>query len=98
LSLALTEEHRKIVRDILSAHLPEGVSVRAFGSRVEGRHRPLSDLDLALKGPRPLSFAELADLAEAFSESDLPFKVDLVDLKAAEAAFCERVERDGVEL
>ena len=97
MTLALDDEHRRIVREILAAHLPGDVRVLAFGSRVKNSHRPLSDLDLALEGHASLTLAERADLSDAFSESDLPFKVDVVDLTTSDAAFRAIVEREGVE-
>jgi uncharacterized protein len=66
------------VRAILQAHLPHA-EVRAFGSRVRGTARKTSDLDLAILGEDPLGLARMAELRQAFSDSDLPFKVDLVE-------------------
>ncbi|MGF1640346.1 MAG: nucleotidyltransferase domain-containing protein, partial [Rhodospirillales bacterium] len=71
-------DHWKIVRRILRRHVPER-DVWAFGSRVTGAAKPHSDLDLAIIGDRPLPLAASAALAEAFSDSDLPWKVDIVD-------------------
>lgn len=98
MSLALSPEHRKIVQDILSTHLPPGFTVRVFGSRARGATKPFSDLDLALKGRETLTLSQLADLAEAFSESDLPFKVDIVDWRSVSPTFQAIIDRDGVEL
>ena len=71
--------HWAIVSDILCRHLPD-TEVRAFGSRVTGsRTKPYSDLDLLLMPRMPMSLRHLGLLQEAFSESDLPWKVDLVD-------------------
>jgi predicted nucleotidyltransferase len=67
-----------IVQDILRQHVPDR-EVWAFGSRVTGKARPFSDLDLCVVGKTPLPLAVAAALSEAFSESDLPFKVDVVD-------------------
>jgi predicted nucleotidyltransferase len=50
-----------------------------FGSRATGRARRYSDLDLAIDAGRPLTLDEIAGLAEAFSDSDLPYKIDLAD-------------------
>jgi predicted nucleotidyltransferase len=50
-----------------------------FGSRATGRARRYSDLDLAIDAGRQLTLDETARLAEAFSDSDLPYRVDLVD-------------------
>lgn len=71
--------HEAIVRDVLARHLPADVAVYAYGSRAKGRAQPMSDLDLALKGPEAIPTLAMIDLADAFDESDLPWKVDLID-------------------
>ena len=78
-ALAIRLEHLEIVVRLLRAHLLAEACAWAFGSRVTGRAKPYSDLDLAIDAARPLSLDDSAALAEAFSESDLPYKVDLVD-------------------
>ena len=98
MSLALNDEHRQIVRRIVAAHLPAGANVRVFGSRAKGAPRPHSDLDLAFETSEGLTQAELANLAEAFSESDLPFKVDIVDLHSASPTLRAAIDRDGIDL
>jgi type I restriction enzyme S subunit len=77
--IALPPEHRRLVLNILGANLPESTKVWVFGSRATGRARRYSDLDLAIDAGRPLTLDEIAGLAEAFSDSDLPYKVDLID-------------------
>jgi predicted nucleotidyltransferase len=76
--LDLKSAHMETVCAILSRHLA-GREVRAFGSRVRGVAKPYSDLDLTVLGEQPLPIATMADLAEDFAESDLVFKVDIVD-------------------
>jgi type I restriction enzyme S subunit len=71
-------EHWAIVRAILQKHVPDR-EVWAFGSRAKGTARPYSDLDLAVIGDTPLPGKISAALADDFSESDLPWKVDVVD-------------------
>lgn len=82
------EPHQlELVRTILCAHIPER-KVWAFGSRVTGEHlKPFSDLDLAIGGAEPLEWNTLANLREAFSASNLPFRVDLVDWATTSEAF-----------
>lgn len=77
--IALPAEHRRLVLTILRANLPQNTKVWVFGSRATGRARRYSDLDLAIEAGRPLTLDEIAGLAEAFSDSDLPYKVDLAD-------------------
>jgi hypothetical protein len=56
------------------------------------------DLDLALEWDRPLGLPLIGRIAEALSESDLPCKVDIVDLAAVEPAFRARITAGGVPL
>ena len=75
----LRVDHRRLVLKILRAHLPGNTKAWVFGSRATGRARRYSDLDLAIDAGRRLTLDETARLSEAFSESDLPYRVDLVD-------------------
>ncbi len=75
----LSAEERRLVLSILTAELPAETEAWVFGSRATGRARRYSDLDLAIDAGRPLTWDELARLGDAFRESDLPFRVDLVD-------------------
>jgi predicted nucleotidyltransferase len=83
----MTDQHRRIVLDILNTHLPAGAAVWAFGSRVNGRARRYSDLDLAIDAGRRLTIDETATLREAFDDSDLPYRVDVVDWQAINPGF-----------
>lgn len=84
--LDLAAEHLEEVRRILQLHVP-GRKVHAFGSRVQGNAKPFSDLDLAVMGEAPLDFRQLSALKDAFSDSNLPFRVDVVDWAATSKAF-----------
>src|SRR5690349_13257293 len=79
-ALDMRADQLAIVRNVLRAHLPNGVRACVFGSRALGRARPYSDLDLALEWDQPLGLDVIGAIAEALSESDLPYKVDIVDL------------------
>jgi len=73
----LSNEQLGVVREILHSHIPER-EVRVFGSRVKGNAKPASDLDLCVMGESSLPTNLFATLQDAFSESSLPFKVDLL--------------------
>ncbi len=96
--LELRKDHAAIVLGVLRAHLPPGARAYVFGSRAHGGARRYSDLDLALEWDRPLGFDVMGEITEAFSESDLPYKVDIVDLSMVDPAFRERIAADWVIL
>ena len=76
--IAVSDKEWRIVQDILASIVPHR-EVWAFGSRAQFTAKPYSDLDLAVIGQQPVSLANMADLSDAFSNSDLPYKVDVVD-------------------
>ena len=92
----ISPEQLAIVQGILKDHLPKGTLAWAFGSRVTWTAKPFSDLDIALEGLTPLSSDVLIDLEEAFEASDLPWKVDVIDLNTASPEFRAIVERQRV--
>jgi type I restriction enzyme S subunit len=81
------------VRRILREHVPES-EVWAFGSRVSWTARETSDLDLAIITATPLPPVRMAELREAFAESDLPFTVDLVDWAVTGEKFRQIIARE----
>ena len=84
-----------IVRDILRKHVPDH-EVWAFGSRAKGRAKRYSDLDAAVIGETALPLRTLGRLANDFPESDLPWRVDVVDWATTQPAFRAIIERERV--
>jgi predicted nucleotidyltransferase len=86
--LFLPPRYRQQVEAILAEHIPEA-DVWAYGSRVNGDHYDASDLDLVVHFPsnQPRDPFKLASLREAFSESNLPIIVQLVDWDRIPQAF-----------
>ncbi len=97
-ALDLRDDQTAILRDVLRTYLPSDARAYVFGSRAHGGARRYSDLDLALEWERPLGLDLIGQIAEALSESDLPFKVDIVDLSLVEPAFRRRMAADCVPL
>lgn len=104
--IEISPEHWEIVRRILAKHVPQ-YEVWAFGSRAKqttkrateqtkSAVKPHSDLDLVIVTKAPLSLAVSAALAEDFSESDLPWKVDVVDWATTSGSFKKHVLQDKV--
>ncbi len=85
------------VKAILAQHVP-GCEVRAFGSRATWTARDHSDLDIAVVGHGRLNPRLIAALKEAFEDSDLPMRVDVLDWHEVSDGFREEIERQPVVL
>ena len=94
-SVDLSPPDLAIVARILAEHVP-ACEVRAFGSRATWNAKDYSDLDLAVIGEGPLPRGALARLKEAFEESRLPMRVDVVDWHSIADGFRESIESDCV--
>ncbi|MEJ2700971.1 MAG: nucleotidyltransferase domain-containing protein [Sedimentisphaerales bacterium] len=80
------EKYLTEIRRILGEHVPD-CEARAFGSRVEGKAREFSDLDLVLVGSEKLDWRRIERLKDAFASSDLPMTVDVIDWHAISDEF-----------
>ncbi|MDP1832834.1 MAG: nucleotidyltransferase domain-containing protein [Geothrix sp.] len=88
-------DHWELVHGILQKRVPQ-FEVWAFGSRATWTAKEYSDLDLAVITDVPLSLAVSAALADDFSESDLPYKVDVVGWASTSAAFQDIIRKTAV--
>lgn len=95
--IEIRPDHWKIVQRILQEHVPD-LEVWAFGSRAKWSAKEFSDLDLAIITDEPLPLDTSAALSEAFSESDLPWKVDVVDWASVGDELKKVITRDKVVL
>jgi type I restriction enzyme S subunit len=96
--IEIRAEDLEIVKAILAAHLQRSAKVWVFGSRATRKAKRFSDLDLALDLGHPMSLEEGGTLADSFENSDLPYKVDLVDLQTADPAFCALIRAESIPL
>ena len=96
-ALALRAEQRAWVAAVMRETLA-GAKVYAFGSRATGRARPHSDLDLLVVRDETLSLAERAALRDRFENSELPFRVDVVEEASLSGPTAARVALERVPL
>ena len=66
----------------------------SFRFRATWTSKDYSDLDLAIVGSGPLDRRTLGRLKEAFEDSDLPIRVDVLDWHSISESFRKVVERD----
>lgn len=92
----LTSGQRRIVLDLIDRHLP-GTDVWAYGSRVTWTSRPKSDLDLVVFADFD-QHRQVANLREAFEDSDLPFRVDVLVWDDLPESFRDEIDNTHVVL
>jgi uncharacterized protein len=88
----LSDNEFKIVKSILKDYKHSYV----FGSRVTGKCKKFSDLDICLKDK--ISDYEYVLLQEKFEESDLPFTVDLVEYDKVSDSFKKIIDQESIPL
>lgn len=82
----ITPKELALVQQLIRTTFPD-VEARVFGSRHEGTVKPYSDLDVVLVGKQKLDWLQVSRLREAFAESTLPYRVDLLDWFAISPTF-----------
>jgi predicted nucleotidyltransferase len=87
----ISPEQEEIIRQILQEHIPDH-KVMAFGSRTSTKSKSYSDLDLAVMGDEIIDIGTLALLKDAFAESNLPFRVDVIQWCRASPEFKKIIE------
>ena len=91
--IRLSEDERNLVKEILARWVP-GIAVNAFGSRTRSGTKKWGDLDLAIMTDTHIPSAVMMSLKLVFSESDLPWRVDVIDWTRASESFKERIASD----
>ena len=91
--IVIDENDKKLLLGILSKY-PYRFYV--YGSRVKGRSKRYSDIDICYFDDIPP--IELYEIKEAVEESNLTIKVDLVAVAELSKEFFKAIEKDLVEI
>ncbi len=86
----------QIEKIILSRVKNLPVKVYLFGSRAHGSGRATSDVDVAILPVGKVPANLISELRYTFEESNIPYKVDLIDLATTDEDFRQEVFRTGV--
>jgi len=95
----LSTNQKKIVlelaKDIFKS---DTIEIFVFGSRAKNTARKYSDLDIAIKRGEKIPTNQLQTLKYLYSQSDLPFMVDVIDLNAISTEFYQAIQSDLILL
>jgi predicted nucleotidyltransferase len=93
----IQKDDQKILADILSAYLTHGEHVYVFGSRGKGTARKYSDLDIAIDAHgKKIDFSTECAIKGDLEESDIPYRVDIIDLNSITPHFRKLIKEDLV--
>jgi len=94
--IQIEPRHLLLLHQMIREHTE--VPAFLFGSRVLGRARTYSDLDVCLRGQQVLPLSLLSDLSEAADDSSIPYVVDFSDFARLPEAFQREVVERGVNI
>ena len=95
----LSSKHTNLLCAILGQYFHNmPVSVFLFGSQAGTVYRPDSDLDLLIDAAPDIPLSRRAQLQEAFEESTLPFRVDVVFRTDISPEFYQRIQEHLIPL
>ena len=89
--IAVSPWEMEIILGIVKRHVPE-CDVLAFGSRYKWSNGDSADLDLAVVGDGKIGFSAIVSMKYDFMESDLPFRVDVLDYNAVSESFRKTID------
>jgi predicted nucleotidyltransferase len=90
----LAIDYLNLVKNILVKYLPGNVKIWVFGSRIKGTAKQFSDLDLAIDFEQAIAKDVWVDIKIAFDQSELPIKVDLVELNKIDKSFKDIIDKE----
>ena len=86
----------KLRRIVFSSFKPGQAQVYLFGSWATGKTHRGSDIDLAILPKRAIRPEILSLLREKIEESDIPYRVEVLDLTQTDRKFREMVLKEGL--
>jgi predicted nucleotidyltransferase len=99
MKFGLSEKNWQIIEDIVLTPIKsQDAKIFIFGSRARSDASEFSDLDLLIEPIRPISTKLLAKIKGQLEDSNLPIKVDLVELQDLPTSYILAVTKDRREL
>lgn len=86
------------IQQIVAPIRPSGYKLFIFGSRVRGDNRQYSDIDMGVEGKQQLSGQDYFNLTDALEESDLPYRVDVVDFSTVTDHFKHKAKENIITI
>ena len=96
----LENKYLKFILSVLQKNIPDiDAKFYIFGSRAKGTYKEYSDIDLAIKlNNKKLAADILGKILIEFTDSTLPYEVDVIDLNSIDDSFKNLIKDSLVEI
>jgi len=86
---------KSLIKDVFKG---EHVTVVLFGSRARGDNLETSDMDIGILPGKDMNKDKITLFREKIENSNVPYKVDLIDLSQTSKEFTDKVLKEGILL
>lgn len=91
----IDEKMKQKIIAVISALIPQA-KIILFGSRARGTNSERSDIDLALDAGSALPTGDVGELVDMFRESNIPYKIEIVDFYLVSKSMQDSIQQEGV--
>jgi len=93
--MSLEPEYKKKIVGILTVLFPKA-KIYLFGSRARGNHGQKADIDIAIDEKKEIVPGRIGEASDMFAESNIPYKIDIIDLYTASDIMRELIFKEGI--
>jgi predicted nucleotidyltransferase len=93
--MSVEEKYKQKIIALISALIPQA-KIYLFGSRARKTHGSRSDIDIALDAGSPLNRVDVGEVREVLNATNIPYKIDVVDLYFVSKDMQEMIESEKV--
>lgn len=93
--MSVDQEYKDKIVAVVSALFPNA-KIYLFGSRARGTHGEWSDIDIAIDAEKKLPRVDVGEVRDMLRESNIPYKIDVVDLHGVSEEMRKMILQEGV--
>ena len=101
MKFGLKPEDLELLEELLFSPLRKHHSkIWIFGSRARGDYKPFSDIDILYQIPKnyTITLSDISDIKERLEQSNLAYKVDIVNIEDLAESYVEEILKDRVQI
>jgi uncharacterized protein len=96
--MQLEENTLRTIKESVSNVIGGDFDLYLFGSRARGTARKYSDVDMALKSTKPITMSNILKISSDIDDTNIAYKVDIVDYAKVPKALKMNIDADGVRV